>query len=193
MTTPQTGIRRAAVTRRSSRAREVPYVGHDRTVIFRPTAVTWQACRPGSRSGRAGRGSAGAGRVTGEQVRQFLRAAQRDAVASDDLIRDDAKPLGDHPAHEPSREEAVLGAQDEPRRYRGPGAERPRAAARRVRLRPTPLGHGLLGQVTGNVMVEGDERITVAGLAAVSRSLLGNGLPPAGIGGPVLGLLSGSR
>src|SRR5215469_18683256 len=140
-----------------------------------------------------GGGVAGRGGVTGEHAGQIPGAAERDAVASGDLVGNDAEPLGDHPAHEPGGEEAVLGAQDEPGGYRGPGSERPRAAAWRVRLRPASLAHGLLGQVTRNVMVEGEERITAAGLAAVSRSLLGDSLRQAGIGGPVFGLFSGSR
>src|SRR5229473_1877618 len=75
----------------------------------------------------------------------------------------------------------------------GQALSRPRAAARGVRLRPASVAHGLLGQGAGNIVVEGDERIPAAGLAAVSRSLLGDGLPQAGAGGPVLGLFSGGR
>ena len=47
------------------------------------------------------------------------------------------------------------------------------------------VAHGLLGQGAGNVMVERDERIMAAGLAAVSPGLLGHDLRQAGMGGPI--------
>src|SRR6185437_6631723 len=50
---------------------------------------------------------AGLGGVTSEQAGQFFRAAECRAVASGDLIGNDAQALGGHAAHEPSREEAV--------------------------------------------------------------------------------------
>src|SRR6185437_10302968 len=129
---------------------------------------------------------AGLGGVTSEQAGQFFRAAECRAVASGDLIGNDAQALGGHAAHEPSREEAVLGTQDEPGGYGGPGAKRPRAAPRRIRLRPESPGHGLVGEGARNVMEEADKRIMATGLAAVSRGLRGDGRPQAGVGGPVL-------
>jgi hypothetical protein len=48
--------------------------------------------------------------VVGEHVGQFLRAAERGAVTSGDLVGSDAKALGDDPAHEVRREEAILAA-----------------------------------------------------------------------------------
>jgi hypothetical protein len=127
--------------------------------------------------GRAGRSrqvmtarswSLGGGRVADEHVREFLRAAEGHAVAGGDLVGSDAKTLGDDPAHELRREEAILGAQDEPRRHGWPGVEWPRAVVRGVRFRAL-LAQCLLGKGAGHIMVEGDERVITAGLAAPSR------------------------
>ncbi|HXU23226.1 MAG TPA: hypothetical protein VN697_04275, partial [Tepidiformaceae bacterium] len=49
--------------------------------------------------------------VPDEELRQLFRAAERDAVAGQDLIWRDVQALGDLPPEEVGREEAVFGAQ----------------------------------------------------------------------------------
>ena len=72
--------------------------------------------------------------VCDEHVRELLRAAERDAVAGGDLVGGDAETSGDHPAHERSREEAILGAEHEPCRHVGPGLEGPWVVVRGLGL-----------------------------------------------------------
>src|SRR5215207_2000752 len=71
-------------------------------------------------------------------------------------------------------EEAILGAQHEPRRYRRPRVEGPRAVVGGVRFGAL-LAHCLLGKGARHVMVKGDERIFIAGQAAVSPGLFLDG------------------
>src|SRR6266536_6508198 len=118
-------------------------------------------CRDTPNRRQPASGSLGRGRVADEHVRQFRRAAERYAVASGDLVGSDGETLGDDPAHEVRWEEAILGAQHEPRRYGRPRVEWPRALPGGVRLVASPAQR-LLGKGARHVVVEGDERVVAA-------------------------------
>src|SRR6266542_2417132 len=115
------------------------------------------------------------GREASQHIRELPRAAERDAVASGDLIGSDPQALGDDSAHEVGREEPILSAQHEPRQYHRPRVEWPRAVVCGVRFGAL-LAQGLLGKGAGDVVVEDHEGILAAGLAAVAPGLLLNSL-----------------
>ena len=89
------------------------------------------------------------GRLAGEQVRQLLWAAQGDAVTGCDLVRDDVKPLGHHPARERRGEEAVLCAEHESGGHGWPRGHRPRCSHRRRRGVVALPGDRLVGDLRG--------------------------------------------
>ena len=78
----------------------------------------------------------GSGPVALQALDQFRRMGERGQVAAVHLVRFEAQPLLDHAPHERSREEAVVPAEQEPRRDVGPRGERPRLLERRAGLRP---------------------------------------------------------
>src|SRR5687768_4156867 len=65
-----------------------------------------------------------------QTVGQFPRAGESNAVAAFDLVGGDGQAIPNDPAHEPGREEAVVAAQQEPRRHLGPRRKRPRLLKR---------------------------------------------------------------
>jgi hypothetical protein len=132
------------------------------------------------------------GRTADQKVGQLARAAESDAVAGRDLVGNDAETFGDHASHERLGEEPVLRAQHEPRRHRRQFVEGPGGVVGRLRL-SSLLAHRLLGEGAGHVVIERDERVVVAGEAAVALGLLSNGVAVAGVGPPVGRLLTASR
>src|SRR5215207_11145452 len=96
------------------------------------------------------------GRIPRQQVCQFLRAAERDAVPSRDLVRDDVETLRYQPAKEGGREEAILVAQHEFRWHVWPCLEWPRRVHGSLGRVRTLLAHRLLGQFARHVVVEAD-------------------------------------
>jgi len=132
------------------------------------------------------------GDVADEDVGQLLGAAERDAVAGGDLVGDDGEPVGHDPAHEVGGEEAVLGAQHETGGHVGPRRQGPPAAPGGGGL-VAALALGLFGEGAGDVVVEGDEGVVVAGPAAVPAGLLLDGLLKAHRRVPVTGRLPRRR
>src|SRR5688572_12429921 len=131
-------------------------------------------------------------RMAREQVREFVRAAERDAVAGRDLVGRDRESVGDNVAHEVRWEEAVLGAEHEPGRHIWQRVEWPRHLVRGVRLTARST-HRLLGELARNVVVEGDEGIVVPGRSAVSSRLVLDGLSVSRVLPPVSGGLARCR
>ncbi len=112
-------------------------------------------------------------------------------MAAGYLVGDDAQALLRHPPHEDAGEELVVFAQDEPGGHVRPGIQWPgRVPDHRGFPAPAP-SQSLLGQRARNSVVEADERVVVAGLAAVEPGLLFGGLPVAGAGPPFAWAFSG--
>ena len=97
-------------------------------------------------------------RVSEEQRRELIRSAEGDAVASSDLVGDDAESLLREVAEKCRRKEPILGADDEPRRHARPRIQWPDSRHRRLgRMRALPA-HRLLGQSSRHVVIEAHER-----------------------------------
>src|SRR5262245_19914821 len=89
------------------------------------------------------------------------------------------------PPHEGGGKELVALAQDELGGHVRPSVEWPgRVPDRRGFPAPAP-SQSLLGQRSRYSVVEADERVVVAGLAAVEPGLLLGGLPVSGVGPPL--------
>src|SRR5262249_51848288 len=121
-------------------------------------------------TGRRGRQELGMpclpfGLVGLQSIGQFLGAAEGDAVAAIDLIRGDAEALFDDPSHELRGEEAVVAAEQESGRHRGPCLERPWLQERCGGLITAPLGR--LRRQLGWHVVEEQDGVVVGGPAVV--------------------------
>src|SRR5215471_11057769 len=117
--------------------------------------------------------------------------AERGAVTGGDLVGHGAQTLMCQPPHEGGGEEVVVLAQDELGGHVRPRIEWPwRVPDRRGFPAPAPA-QGFFGQRARYAVVESDERIVVAGHAAVEPGLLFSGLLVTGVGPPFAGGLAG--
>src|SRR5580693_7498769 len=107
------------------------------------------------------------------------------------LVGDGAKAFLGHPAHEGGGEEPVVLAEDELGGNVRPRTQWPGRIKDHRRFPAPAPSQSLLGQRARNSVVEADERVVVAGLAAVEPGLLLGGLPVAGVGPPLARALPG--
>ena len=112
-------------------------------------------------------------------------------MAAGNLVRDGAQALPCHLPHEGGGEEVVVFAEDELGGHVRPGIEWARGVVDDGGFPASAPSQGLLGQRARYAVVESDERIVVAGRAAVQPGLLRGGLPVAGAGPPLGRALSG--
>src|SRR6185312_5968443 len=119
--------------------------------------------------------------------------AERCAMAAGYLVGDGVQAFFRQPPHEGGGEELVVLAQDELGGHVRPRIEWPgRVPDRRGFAAPAPA-QSLLGQRARYPVVEADERVVVAGLAAVKPGLLLGGLLVAGVAPPLARALSTGR
>ena len=93
-------------------------------------------------------------------------------MTAGNLVRDGAQALLCQPPHESGGEELVVLAQDEPGGHVRPRIEWPGGIPDRGGFPAPAPAQGLLGQRARHPVVETDERVVVAGLAAIDPGLL---------------------
>src|SRR6266699_2185380 len=148
---------------------------------------------PASDSGSRVHGGQRSVEVAHEKVAEFPGVAERDAMTAGNLVRDDAQALLCHPPQEGGGEELVVFAEDELGGHVRPRIKRPgRIPDRRGFPAPAP-SQGFCGQRARYAVVVADERVVVAGVAAIQPGLLLGGLPVAGVAPPLARGLSGGR
>src|SRR5215475_8126016 len=101
------------------------------------------------------------------------------------LVGDDAQAFLRQPPHEDGGEELIVLAEDELGGHVRPRIQWPAGVPDRRGFPAPAPSQRLFGQRARQSVVETDERVVVAGLAAVQPGLLLGGLPVAGAGPPL--------